>query len=364
EGETQETVRIGVFEPLSGSDKEGGELEKMGIELAHDLYPEVLGKKVELIYADNKSDSLAAEDVAKDLAKRKPAVVLGSYGNALTLMGSDVFKAATIPAIAITCSNPLVTSSSEYYFRACYVESFQATATAKYAVDVLKAQKAAILKETENDYATEVAKVFASKFQSLTNQWSIVNETEYTTGSKDFKSQLQAIKNSKAQVLFLPGSVEDTAKIMKQAKEINLDIVFLGIDEWEDKKLVELGGKAVEGACFSTYFDSNGDTNKTTDLFLKAFHEKYGGKKVPEAATVLAFDAYLMAIDAINQAGTAIDGEAVKDKLKKTKQFEGASGNITFDPTGDPVKSVFIKEIKDGKFIHAYTSEPVWGPIN
>lgn len=362
-GDTEETVRIGVFEPLSGVDKSNGELEKMGIELAHSLHPKALGKDVELIYADNKSDNLAAETTAKDLVKMKPAVILGSYGNSLTLVGSDVFKAASIPAIAITCSNPLITSSSDYYFRACYVESFQATATAKYAMDVLGVSKAAVLKETGNDYAAEVSNVFVSKIKSREEVPTTVTNLEYVAGSQDFKSQLQVIKDSKAQVLFLPGEVKDAALIMKQAQEIKLDIVFLGTDKWEDEKLIELGGSAVEGACFSTYFDPDVDLNENTDLFLKAFHKKYGQKEVPSAATVLAFDAYMIAIDSIEKAGTAVDGEAIKEKMKKTREFPGVSGNITFNPTGDPVKSVFVKEIKGGKFIHAYTSEPVWSPV-
>lgn len=360
-GTVEDTVRIGVFEPLSGSDKENGMVEKIGIELAHELYPEALGKEVELIYADNKSDIFAAETAAKDLIAMKPAVVLGSYGNALTLVGSDYFKAASIPAITITCSNPLITSSSPYYFRACYVESFQATATAKYAIESLGVSKAAILKETGDDYATEVSNVFAGKFVELTDEQAIVSNLEYARGSDDFKSQLELIKASNAQVVFLPGGVKDAASIMKQAKALKLNVVFLGTDQWEEEEMISLSENAAEGACFSTYFDPEVEVNETSDIFLKAFHKKYGKDIEPQAATVLAFDAYLMAIDAINKAGTAVDGTAIRDKLCKTREFPGASGNITFNPTGDPVKSVFVKSIKDGKFVHAYTSEPVWG---
>lgn len=117
------TIRIGVFEPLSGDEKENGELELQGIELAHELFPEALGKSVELVYADNKSDLDVAATAAEDLVKKKVSVVLGSHGSALSLVGAEYFAKAKIPAITITSANPLVTSSNDYYFRTCFVES-------------------------------------------------------------------------------------------------------------------------------------------------------------------------------------------------------------------------------------------------
>ena len=81
DSQADDTIRIGVYEPMSGSDEEGGRLEVEGIELANELYPEVLGKKVELVYADNKSDMDSEETAMSDLIKKQPLVVLGSYGN-------------------------------------------------------------------------------------------------------------------------------------------------------------------------------------------------------------------------------------------------------------------------------------------
>lgn len=361
EGETEDTVRIGVFEPLSGENKVQGEMEKMGIELAHQLYPLALGKKVELIYADNKSDLAVAETMAKELMEKRPAVVLGSYGSTFSLIGSDVFKAATTPAIAITCSNPLVTSSSEYYFRVCYVEAFQGVAAAKYAVEEMEVKKAAILRPSHDDYAAAVCQTFADKFVTLTDDGqAIVSQTEYETGDKTVAKQLKEIDQSGAEVIFLPGEVEDAANIMKEAKKLHMKAIFLGTDKWENQKLIDLGGTAVDGAIFSTYFDPESAVTKTTDQFITAYQEQYGKDAEPESAVALGFDAYLVAIDAINRSGTAVDGKAIKETLQKTKSFPGASGNITFDKNGDSIKSVFIKTIQKGKFVYIDTVEPVW----
>ena len=116
----------------------------------------------------------------------------------------------------------------------------------------------------------------------------------------------------------------------------------------------------MEGAVFSTYFDAEAGITEKTEVFLKAYREKYGADAEPPTEVALGFDAYLLAINAIGTAGTSVNGEAIKDQLALTKNFPGASGNISFDENGDPIKSVAIKTISNGEFVHIYTVEPTW----
>ncbi|HML36038.1 MAG TPA: ABC transporter substrate-binding protein [Bacillota bacterium] len=355
------TVKIGVFEPLSGKEAEHGKLELQGIELAHELFPEVLGQKVELVYADNKSDVDVAAAAAQNLVDRKVSAVLGSYGSTLSLVGGEYFTKAKIPAITITASNPLVTSSSEYYFRACFVESFQGVALAKYAVQEMGTSTAAIFKDADDDYAAAVSQTFSDKMVQLTgDENAIVKVVEYKSSKTDFKDQLQKVKDSGAVAVLLASKTKDAIRIMTQAKELGLDLVFLGTDSWENADFLKEGGAAVNGAVFSTYFDPEAAITDNTQVLLKAYREKYGVDAEPPSEVALGFDAYLLAVNAISTAGTAVDGEAVRDRLAATKNFPGASGNITFDKNGDPIKSVSIKTITNGKFVHIYTVEPNW----
>lgn len=357
----ENVVRIGVFEPLSGKEKAHGEQELQGIELAHELFPEVLGKKVELVYADNKFDLDVAAAAAQDLVDKKVSVVLGSYGNTISLVGGEYFTKAKIPAIAVTPANPLVTSSSEYYFRACFVESFQGVALAKYTVEQAGTSTAAIFRDAGDDYAAAVSQTFTDKMIQLTgDENAIVKVIEYTSVKKDFKAQLQQVKDSGAGTVLLAGKNKDAIRIMTQAGETGLSLVFLGTDNWESESFLQEGGTAVNGAFFSTYFDPEAPITENTEVFLKAYREKYGEDAEPPSAAALGFDAYLLAVNAIGAAGTSTDGEAVRDKLAVTKNFPGASGNITFDENGDPIKSVSIKTIINGKFVHIYTVEPKW----
>lgn len=361
DAEETAVIRIGVFEPLSGKEKEHGELEVEGIELAHELFPEALGKKVELVYADNQSDVDVAAFAAQELVDKKVSAVLGSYGSTLSLVGSEYFAKAKIPAITITSANPLVTSSSDYYFRTCFVESFQGVALAKYAVEQIGTSKAAIFRDADDDYAAAVSQTFTDKMVQLTEDENAVEKViEYTHKQKDFKKQLQQIKDSGAGVVLLASKTKDAIEIMKQAKETGIQLVFLGTDAWETEAFVMDGGAAVEGAVFSTYFDPGTAITENTEVFLKAYREKYGKDAIPPSEVALGFDAYLLAVNAIGTAGTSVNGEAIRDMLAVTKNFPGASGNITFDENGDPIKSVVIKTIINGEFVHIYTVEPTW----
>ena len=355
------TIQIGVFEPMSGELKETGKLEIQGIELAHELFPEIIGKKVELVYADNQSDVDVAEMAAKNLVDQKVSVVLGSSGSTLSLVGGEFFKEAEIPAIAITATNPLVTSSSDYYFRTCFVDSFQGIALAKYVVEEKDILKAAILRDTDDDYAAAVSQTFSDKMVQLTeDENAIISTIEYKANKKDFKPQLKQLKDLGAQVILLASKNNDAINIMKQAHEMNYDVIFLGSDNWDSESFVKQGGEALEGCVFSTLFDPNAGITQNSEVFLKAYKEKYGKDKEPESEVALGFDAYLLAINAIGSAGTSVNGEAIKEKLAQTKEFQGASGKITFDANGDPIKSVVLKTITNGEFVHIYTVEPTW----
>ena len=357
-----DTVRIAVYEPLSGPDREYGELEKMGIEIANQLFPRALGKKVELLYFDNKSDIYIAETVVQEMVDKRVAVVLGSYGSVNSLMAAGKLEEASIPAITITNTNPLVTSYNPFYFRVSYTDSFQGVALAKYAVEGLEMENAAIIKPLQDDFASAVSKSFSSKMIQLTeNENVILANEDYIPGEKDFSKQLNDISDAGVKVVFLPGKLKDTIEILKQADQMNLDLTFLGTDQWESQKILNLAEENPQiKIAYSVLFDNKSANNPLSESFLRAFRNRYGADAVPESATALAFDSYIIAIDAINRAGTAIDGAAVRDALQNTIQYKGVSGTISFDEHGDPIKSVAIKGIADGKTESIFTVEPNW----
>lgn len=360
--DTQESdvIKIGVFEPMTGPNAAGGALEVEGLKLANELYPEVLGKKVELVIVDNKSDKVEAANAARRLVdKEKVPVIIGSWGSSFSMAAGPIVKDAEVPAIGTSCTNPLVTKGNPYYFRVCFVDTFQSVVMAKYAYENVGAKKIAIIQEISNDYSVALSKLFSNEFKKLTgDEDAIVSVNNYNTGDQDFTAQLTNVKDSDADAIFAPGNFTESALIMKQAKELGLDLPMLGADTWETPEVIEIAGQAAEGAVFSTFFDSEVPMTETTTEFLEAYKAKYGEEKEPAAVTALAFDAYLLALDAIKTAGNT-DSNAIRDALAATEKFPGAAGFVTLNEDGDAIKSAIIKVVKDGKFTYKTTIEPL-----
>lgn len=362
-GNLPEVVKIGVFEPLTGANAAGGELEKMGIDLAHELYPTVTidGAEVlvELKYVDNKSDKQQSINVAKSLVnKYKSDIVIGSWGSANAIAAGAVFREAEIPAIAASCTNPMVTLGNDYYFRVCFTDTFQGAVIANYAFTEGGYRKMAIMQEASNDYSVPLANIFTDSFKKLTNDESCISSVvDYNTGDKDFRTQLTTIRNSGAQAIFLPGNYTESALIMKQARELGIYLPFLGTDTWETSELITLAGTAAEGSTYVSFYDAQAPLTEMTTTFLNAFTAKYGKDQVPVGATASGFDAYLLAIQTIENAKNA-DGPTLRDTLGKTENFEGATGFITLDENGDAIKPAVIKKIEGGKFVYKSFVEP------
>lgn len=342
-------VKVGVFLPLTGDNAAGGELELRGIKLANKLHPEVLGKKVELVVADNKSDKAEAASVAARLIEKdKVSAIVGSYGSSLSMAAGNIVKENKVPAVGTSCTNPQVTANNDYYFRACFIDPFQGKVMAEYAHQN-GFKKVAIVQEVSNDYSVGLAKFFREEFIKLTgDENSIVDVANYQTGDKDFTAILTNIKAQNPDAVFAPGNFTESALLVKQARQLGITAQFMGGDTWETQEFIDVGGKDVEGVALSTAFDREKASTEEAKKFLDAYTQEYNGE--PSALTAMAYDAYLIAVNGIEKAGTATDTVKIRDAIAATKDLECVTGMTTLDENGDPIKDVVIKTVKDGKF--------------
>lgn len=352
-----DVIKIGIFEPMTGANAAGGAMEVEGMELANELYPEVLGKKIELVLADNKSDKVeAANAVTRLIEKEKVVAIIGSWGSSFSMAAGPIAKENQIPVVAASATNPLVTLGNDYYFRVCFIDPFQGRVMANYVYNELGARKAAIVKEVSNDYAVGLAKFFTDTFTELTGDPNcIVADVNYQTGDQEFSAQIQTAAQAKPDVIFAPGNFTESALIIKQAREQGIDIPIYGGDTWETPEFLEIGGKAVEGAVISTFFTSEVPITEESEIFLNEYRKKYNQE--PSSVAALGYDAYLVIRAAIEKAGTT-DPVKIRDEIAKTKDFIGAAGIISLDENGDAVKSAVLKKVQDGKFVYQTTIEP------
>lgn len=340
--EAQErTIKIGVFEPLSGKNKTEGNEELMGIELAHDLYPTVCGKKVELVYGDNKSDIYTGETVIQELiSANSPSVILGSYGETLTLIAGKYAKASNIPAITISSTNPLITTNNDYYFSATYSETRQGDALADFAYTSQKKIVAAAVKTEDDDTATATIKRFTNRFKKLSGQSNSVAGTfTVPKDSTDYSKTIDDIKASGADTVFVTLSAENSIEFMKQAMDKKLmNVLFLGTRSWNDDKLIKyLKENDRIQAAFPTEQSQNAETEVSNE-FIQAFKAKYGESEEPSARTAVAFDAYCLAIDAISRAYDAM----------QTMDPDKLTADAATDAEGRTAKEVLQNALETG----------------
>lgn len=352
-----DVVKLGVFEPFTGASASGGELTFEGIELALEEVPEVLGKKIELVKVDNKSEQVEASNAAQRLVdKDKVNAVIGSYGSSLSIAGGTAFKDGKIPAVGCSPTNPAVTLGNEYYFRVCFIDPFQGTVMANFAIDNLKAKTAATIKDIAQDYSVGLIKFFTDAFKAVNGEDSIVAEASYKTGDQDFTSQLNNVKQKNPDVIFCPGNYGECALMIKQARDLGIEAPMLGGDTWESPDFISIGGENInKEVYFSSHFTAEKPVNDVSKAFLEKYESKFGKKA--NAFAALGYDAYMVIIDAIKRANS-VEPQAIRDALAKTEGFIGATGTISLDENGDAVKSACINQVKDNAFVYLTTVEP------
>lgn len=341
-------IKIGVYLPLTGQNAFGGQLELEGVQLANKIKSEVLGRPVELIIVDNKSDKVeAANAVMRLTASDKVTGIIGTYGSSLALAGGEVSEQAKTPSIATSATNPLVTQGKKYYFRASFIDPYQGAGAATYAIQSLHAKKAAILKDVSNDYAIGLANYFNSSFKKQGGD--VVANLNYNSGDQDFSAALTQIIAQEPDVLFIPAYFAEGAIIMKQARELGATFRIMGGDAMDNPETVTIGGEAAEGFLHTTFpYDENmPNMPEAAKEFTTAWRATFPNKE-PNVNAVLGYTSYMMFIEAIEKAGSD-DREMITAELEKLKNFQTPFGPMTMDSGHNPEIPIGVIEIKDGK---------------
>ncbi len=347
-GSDEKVIKIGVFEPASGDNGAGGKQEALGVQYANSIQNtvDINGEtyKVELISADNESSNDKAPTAAQDLISKGANIVLGSYGSGVSIAASDIFAKGGVAALGITCTNPQVTEGNDHYFRICFLDPFQGTVLANFAKDNFQAKKAYSLAKLGDDYSNGLANYFNEAFEKLGGE--VVFET-FPEGNSDFTSYITKAKNIGADVFFAPVSIEAAALIIEQASSQGMSMPIMAGDTW-DSNVVLNAAKGKDVQIYVTTFYQEGG-NKEFDEGIKAWINSdstnlanNGGDDKVAAVTAMGYDAYFTALEAIKLANSA-DPAAIKAALGDVV-YEGVSGKIEFDETGDAKRDkAFVK---------------------
>lgn len=348
-----EPIKIGWFGPLTGDQAIWGTAESNALILmAEKTNAEggILGRPVEIVVYDNKTDQLESVNVVKRLIKEdKVSVVVGSNSSSFTLAVVPISQENKTPQIATYATNPRVTQPepgklNEYIFRVCFTDPYQGKVIAQFAKEELKATKAALLYEISSDYSVGISDFFRQSWAELGGE--LVADEAFKSGDVDFRAQLTKIKETNPDVIVMPTLFKEAALAAKQARDLGINQTFIGGDGWPSSQLLEIGGAAVEGSYYTDHTDLN---LEVVQGFKKEYKDRFGIEI--ETTGILGHDAFLVIKAAIEKAGSA-DREAIKNALTSMDPVQGLTGKIIIDPkTHDPIgKAAVVITIKDNKF--------------
>ncbi len=349
----QTYIRLGVYLPMTGGVAAYGNMTWFGIQIANYMEPEVLGKKIDLVLLDTRSEQIEASNAVSLLVEMKIAGIIGEAISANTMAGNPISEKAHIPSVSPTATNPLVTQGKKYAFRACFTDPFQGEAAARFVKNGLKAKTAALIIDHSQDYSVGLGNFFAKEFEKLGGK--IVSKTFIQTGDQDFSAQLSSIQASKPDLIYAPIYYTEDALLARQARDLGIDTPIVTGDGAQVDQLIQIGGKAVEGMYFTGHFHKDATTTDRAKEFTKLFEAKY--KEEINAYSALGADSYFLLVDAIKRADST-DGPKVRDALAGTKDFKGVSGTLTMGPDGNPIKNMVINKVENGKFVYVATVTP------
>jgi branched-chain amino acid transport system substrate-binding protein len=350
-------ILVGEYGSLTGPEATFGQSTHHGIMMAVDEINAaggVKGRKIKVITEDDQSKpEEAANAVSKLISQNNVVAVLGEVASSNSLAAAPICQANKVPMITPSSTNPSVTEKGDYIFRMCFLDSYQGESMANYVSRQLGMKTAAILVDVKSDYSTGLAEFFAQAF--VRNGGRIVARQSYAKGDNDFRSQLTAIRTANPQVIFVPGYYNDIGQIAIQARDLGIKQPLAGGDGWESPKLIEIGGKALEGCFYSNHYFA-GDPDPAVRQFVEKYSQRYG--QTPDSLAALGYDAAKVLASAMGRA-EKIEGPAIRDQIAATKAFPGATGLITLGPDRNPSgKKLVIVEIRNGDLALKGTVEP------
>lgn len=350
-------ILIGHFASMTGSEATFGQSTDAGIRLGVkeiNAAGGIKGRPIELkTYDDACKPQEAGTAVTRLITQDKVVAVLGEVASSLSLAAGPVCQKYGVPMITPSSTNPRVTQVGDMIFRVCYTDPFQGEVCGRFAREYLKAQKAATLYDQQQAYSKGLNDFFKKAFTEAGGV--ITTEQAYSGGDQDYSAQLTTIRETKPDVLFLPGYYTDVANISLQVRKLGITATLLGGDGWDSDKLSKIGGAAIEGAYYANHYAPD-EQRPEVQEFIKRFQAEFKGE-IPDGMAATGYDAALILFDAMKRA-PSLDGKALARAIAETKDFHGVTGVISIDQNRNADKPCVVVQVKDGKTVYVTSFRP------
>ena len=346
-GIAQETYRIGAAFALSGSIAVYGEGFKKAVDLAVEEINAaggIKGKKIEIMYEDNKSTSKdCVTAVRKLITVDKVPVIFGPAGSSNFMAAAPVAQESKVVMLSAQGAAPNLTKAGEYIFRVFPSDVLQGKGISDLCVRLN--YKEVPIMYVNNDWGLGLKNVFVENFKKTGGK--VTDEIPYDEGKTDYRTELiRATKGNPRATVNLT-YIKEGAVMFKQAYEMGIKTQWICGSAAKAPKLVELAGKAVEGI-IGTYPVFSQET-KEYKAFRAAWKKKYGDEKIPIFGEY-NYDMVFLTAKAIEKGGYTSEG-IQKALFEVGKGYRGVTGDKTFDQDRGVGSEYGVWTVKDGQIV-------------
>ena len=341
----EKVVKIGFNFEETGAVASYGTSEQKGAQLAVDEINAaggIDGKQIEVVDKDNKSETAEAASVSTNLVTQsKVAAIVGPATSNATQAG--------VPLISPSATQDGLTKGQDFLFIGTFQDSFQGKIISNYVSNKLNAKKVVLYTDNSSDYAKGIAKSFRDSFTG-----EIVADETFVSGDTDFQAALTKIKDKDFDAIVLPGYYTEAGKIVNQARGMGIDKPIIGGDGFNGAEFVQQAtAERATNIYFISGFSTTVDVSDKAKAFLEAYRAKYN--EDPSTFAALAYDSVYLVANAAKGAKTSVD---IKNNLAKTQNFEGVTGQTSFDADHNTVKTAFMMTMNNGKVEAAEVVKP------
>ena len=345
-----EVFMIGGIGPVTGDAASYGNSVKQGAEIAIKEINEAGGVTVgdktytlDMVFADDEATEDKAIQAYNSVMDQGAQAILGCVTSGACIAITDLTAEDGI--LQITPSGSAMDcTKNDNAFRICFTDPAQGVTMADLAADTLGYKKVAVIYDNSSDYSMGIKEAFEEEFAAKGGE--VVASEAFTGGDVDFNTQLTTIKGTDAEAIFVPAYYQEATYITKQAKDMGMELPFLGSDGWDGVLGTVTDTTTVEDAIFLSPFFA-ADPSENVAAFVAAYEAAYNA--TPDQFAADANDGIYTIKAAMEQAGSIESADLIAAMTEIT--VDGLTGDgITYTAEGEPNKGSKFIQIKDGAY--------------
>jgi branched-chain amino acid transport system substrate-binding protein len=337
------TIEIGMLADLSGPAALSGSHKVDGAQLAVDqinAHGGIHGQKLKLIVEDDRGQNQAGVSAYEQLAANQNVVaIINSVRSTIVQATLPYVLRDQIPTLIGGTDPKLTHTGNPWVFRFRPNDTYASQAMASYSTGVMGSKNVAILYDTDA-FGSAGNNLLMSALKK--DGAHIVSDQGYTTATQDYTSYLENVKRSGADTLeTYMTNAEDEAQMLKQLRQLGLNIKIMGSPSIATAVNIQLGGDAVNGTYGVSDFAATGTAQ--SKAFTSAYEAKYHSP--PDLFGAWVYDAVNVLSGVIAKDGSS--ASAIQTGIRTVQNYPGVEGTYSFDKNGDGLHGYWVVEIKN-----------------